>query len=217
MMARVSSDLPAAGRPNALVVATANHHVPDWAASWCAHTGHRIRIVAVVEGLDCLTILTAWAGTSTLVSIRAPSARIGPCQVVAAVRDLPDDDRVLVEPSLAAGHLGAQLILAHVVPRSFGERSVGLPAAIEHGRRVLESGVERLGIEAPELVVIPQLRRQHPHELVGEELDADLLVLGGPRPRTPAHLGLIDSSAVQHAPCPILFAPRPARWRAESD
>ena len=91
------------------------------------------------------------------------------------------------------------------MPLSFGERSVGLHAAIEHGRRVLESGVERLGIEAPELVVIPQLRRQHPHELVGEELDADLLVLGGPRPRTPARLGLIDSSAVQHAPCPILF------------
>ena len=49
MTARVSSDLPAAGRPNALVVATANHHVPDWAASWCAHTGHRIRLVAVVD------------------------------------------------------------------------------------------------------------------------------------------------------------------------
>ena len=146
-----------------------------------------------------------------------PSARTGPSQVVAAVGDLPDDDRVLVEASSAAGHLGAQLILTHVVPLSFGERSVGLDQAIEHGHRVLESGVERLGIEAPELVVIPQLRRQHPHELVGEELDADLLVLGGPRPRTPARLGLIDSSAVQHAPCPVLFAPRPAQWRAESD
>jgi nucleotide-binding universal stress UspA family protein len=51
--------------------------------------------------------------------------------------------------------------------------------------------------------------RVRPHELVGEGLDADLLVLGGPRHRIPARVGLVGCSAVQHAPCPVLLAARP--------
>ena len=63
-----------------------------------------------------------------------------------------------------------------------------------------------------------QLLRVRPHELVGEALDADLLVVGGPRTDTgrptagrrssPAVSGLVAHSALHHAPCPVLLAPR---------
>jgi nucleotide-binding universal stress UspA family protein len=52
--------------------------------------------------------------------------------------------------------------------------------------------------------------RAWPHEIVGELLDADLLVLGGPRAGTAGRVGLVAGSAVRHAPCAVLLAPRPA-------
>jgi nucleotide-binding universal stress UspA family protein len=54
------------------------------------------------------------------------------------------------------------------------------------------------------------LARVRPHELVGEELDADLLVVGGPRADVPDRLGLVARSALHHAPCAVLLIPRPA-------
>jgi nucleotide-binding universal stress UspA family protein len=44
--------------------------------------------------------------------------------------------------------------------------------------------------------------------VVGERLDADLVVLGGPRPGTDGALGLVALSALHHAPCPVLLVPR---------
>jgi nucleotide-binding universal stress UspA family protein len=204
---------PVAVRQNALVVVTANHQMPDWAHNWCG--GRRLRVLSVAEGIECLAAVAAHAGTSTLVVTGRSCARPESPSVVAAVRDLPDDDGVLVEAASVADHLAVPLVLTHVVPLSFGERSVGLDEAIEHGHRVLESAVERLSVAGPGVVVLPRLLRQHPHELVGEELSADLLVLGGPHRCVPSRLGLVASSAVQHAPCPVLLAAR-ARPRARS-
>ena len=53
------------------------------------------------------------------------------------------------------------------------------------------------------------LIRAWPHEIVGELLDADLLVLGGPRSESNGQIGLVAASALRHAPCAVLLAPRP--------
>jgi hypothetical protein len=199
---------PAAIRQNPLLVVTANHPVPDWADDWCRRTGRRLRVVLIAEGVERLAAVAANAGNSMIVPTGDPGAGPAAPGVVAAVRDLPDDDAVLVEAASAAAHLALPLIVAHVVPLSFGERSVGLDEAIEHGHRILETAAERLTVERPGLVVRPRLLRHHPHELVGEELNAGLLVMGGPRRCVPARLGLVASSAVLHAPCPVLLAAR---------
>jgi nucleotide-binding universal stress UspA family protein len=55
------------------------------------------------------------------------------------------------------------------------------------------------------------LVRAWPHEILGERLDADLLVLGGPRAGSNDRVGLVGlvaASAVRHAPCAVLLAPR---------
>jgi nucleotide-binding universal stress UspA family protein len=154
-------------------------------------------------------VIATHAGESVLVP--APDepipSKLGP--VVAAVRDLPDDDAVLGEAASAARELGVPLTLTHMVPVSFAERSVRLDDAVRHGRWVLGRGVERLTAWAPDVTVLPTLLRRWPHELVGEDLDAERLVLGGPRPGFPGRVGLVASTAVQHAHCPVLLAPRP--------
>jgi nucleotide-binding universal stress UspA family protein len=48
------------------------------------------------------------------------------------------------------------------------------------------------------------LVRAWPHEILGERLDADLLVLGGQRAGSNDRVGLVGlvaASAVRHAPC----------------
>lgn len=213
--AMTSVTRPAAVRQNALLVVTATPQVPTWATDWCDHLERRLRVLSVAAGVERLAAVAAHAGTSMLVLTGSPCPASASPRVVAAVRDLPDDDGVLVEAASVADHLAVPLMLAHVVPLSFGERSVGLDEAIEHGHRVLESAIERVAVGWPRVLVLPRLLRQHPHELVGEELTADLLVLGGPRRRVPPRLGLVASSALQHAPCPVLLANR-ARPRPRS-
>jgi nucleotide-binding universal stress UspA family protein len=161
----------------------------------------RIGAVAAMAGRSVLVQRTDPAG---------PARRNGRPRVVAAVRDLGTDHAVLVEAAEAATELDASLVLAHGVPLSFGERSVGLADALDRGRRLLSEAADRVTSAYPGCTVTTRLLRQRPHELVGEELDADLLVLGGSRQRIPARLGLVASSALQHAPCPVLLAPRPA-------
>jgi hypothetical protein len=76
----------------------------------------------------------------------------------------------------------------HAVPRSFGQRSVDLDKAVAHGCACSTppSAGHRPGrAAAAELTPSTQLLRVRPHELVGEELDADLLVVVGPRHRAP--------------------------------
>jgi nucleotide-binding universal stress UspA family protein len=105
----------------------------------------------------------------------------------------------------------------HAVPCSFGERSVDLAGAVAHGRRLLDAAAAHAEALRAGLVPNTQLLRVRPHELVGEALDADLLVVGGPRtgPRTdhpgsvqPGGLSLVAHSALHHAPCPVLLTPR---------
>jgi len=106
----------------------------------------------------------------------------------------------------------------HAVPCSFGERSVDLAGAVDHGRRLLDAAATHADALRGGLALRTQLLRVRPHELVGEALDADLLVIGGPRTvhlRTerrssvqPGGLGLVAHSALHHAPCPVLLTPR---------
>jgi nucleotide-binding universal stress UspA family protein len=91
---------------------------------------------------------------------------------------------------------------------SFAERSIGLAAALEHARRLLDAAARRLATESPDVRVMTRLCRAHPHELVGEDLDTGLLVVGGPRRGGVDDLGLVARSALHHATCPVLVVPR---------
>jgi nucleotide-binding universal stress UspA family protein len=108
----------------------------------------------------------------------------------------------------AARHLDAPLVLTHGLPVSFAERSVGLRAALEHARCLLDAAAQRLVDEAPDVPFTTRLVRAHPHELVGEGADTGLLVLGGPRRHAEDELGLVARSALHHASCPVLLVPR---------
>lgn len=194
-----------------VVVVAKGPDVPGWMIESCRRSGRPVRIEpAPGSAEDRIRILGALAGRSVLIPGPQGPERSGPRRVVAAVRDLPSDATVLTEAAAAAVQLDAAVVPVHGVPLSFGERSVGLTDALAHGHRVLDAAVERLTADVPGLTVLPRLLRVRPHELVGEELEADLLVLGGPRPRIPARVGLVGCSAVQHAPCPVLLAARPA-------
>ena len=198
-------------RAEPLVVVAPEPDVPAWVAQLCRRSGRQVRLEpAAGTAEDRLLTLAALAGRSVLVAGPVDGAQGAPRRVVAAVRDLPADDAVLAEAAAAAAGSGATVVPVHAVPLSFGERSVGLPDALAHGHELLEAAVTRLTAAVPGLAVQPRLLRVRPHELVGEGLDADLLVLGGPRPRIPARVGLVGASAVQHAPCPVLLAARGA-------
>ena len=203
---------PAPPQPaEALVVLARGPDVPDWVVQACRRTGRQVRIEPVSGAAeDRLRTVAALAGHSVLVASPQDAGRAGTRRVVAAVRDLPTDAAVLAEAAAAAAGLGAAVVPVHGVPLSFGQRSVGLPDALAHGHEVLEEAVAQLGAAVPGLTVLPRLLRVRAHELMGEALGADLLVVGGPRPRIPARVGLVGASAVQHAPCPVLLAARPA-------
>jgi hypothetical protein len=213
MSQRTSALAPPAAqhRPaEAIVVMAQEPDVPAWVKRACRRSRRQVRIEpAPGSPEDRLLTVAALAGRSVLV-VGPPGDGHSPGgRVVAAVRDLPSDAAVLAEAALAATVLEAAVVPVHCVPLSFGERSVGLTDALARGHDVLDTAVAQLAADAPELRVVPRLLRMHPHELVGEGLDADLLVLGGPRHRIPARVGLVGCSAVQHAPCPVLLAPRP--------
>jgi nucleotide-binding universal stress UspA family protein len=137
----------------------------------------------------------------------APQERRAGRRFVAAVRGLPADGPVVRDAAACAARAGAALTLVHAVPHSFAERSVGLAAALAHGRRLLDAAARQAAVQEPDLPVDTTLLRMRPHELVGEALDADLLVLGGGRPHRPGP-GLVACSALHHAPCPVLLVPR---------
>lgn len=208
----------------AVVVVVDGPSAPDWVLRWCRRSGRVLRHepspaspsdpttatrrVATIAGIAAAA---ARRGDVVLVVSGADLDRTGPPRVVAAVRDIVDDAPVLDEAVMTAAHLGAELVVAHGVPTSFAERSVGLGDAVEHGHAVLDLAVEWASRAVPGLRVRPWLVRARPHELVGEGLDADLLVLGGPRSAYPGQLGLVTCSALQHAPCPVLLTPRTGR------
>ena len=191
-----------AGRPGRLVVNASV--VPPWVEEWCDRSGRTV----ATRSADAVAIASG-AGDSVLIP-RAEPPRASRPRVVAALRSLPDDACVLVDALDAAAHLNGLLVVLHGVPLSFGERSIGRAEAVDRGRDLL--GDARALVEGADTGVAVEvaLVRAWPHEIVGELLDADLLVLGGPRGGSSDRLGLVAASAVRHAPCAVLLAPRPA-------
>jgi nucleotide-binding universal stress UspA family protein len=195
---------------DALVVMADGPDAPEWVVDWCRRTGRAMRIQQAGTPEERIRDATAMVGRSVLVQRAGPVRPRCRPKVVAAVRDLDLDRTVLAEAAAAAEQLEASLLVAHTVPLSFAERSVGLADALDRGRRLLATAADLVAMAYRGRPVTTRLLRLRPHELVGEELEADLLVLGGPRRRIPARLGLVACSALQHAPCPVLLAPRPA-------
>jgi hypothetical protein len=202
--------------PELVVVARGEDRVPQWALRWCSRSGRDMRLrreaaqhVIGPHAPPRPDVVAGLAGELVLV-VRPSPDNAGAPRVVAAVRNLPDDWPVAATAAEWAAVLDARMLIVHAVPRSFAERSVGLEAAVEHGRRTLAEAATMVARIAPDISVDTRLMRVHPHEAVGECLEADLLVVGGPRLRVPAELGLVSRSALFHAPCPILFVPRVA-------
>ena len=160
------------------------------------------------RAVDALTVGCA-TGESVLIPHTEPPAERPP-QVVAALRSLPDDTVALIDALDAARHLDGTLLLLNAVPVSFGERSVGRDEAVDNGRDLLERARVHLADRGSDVPTEVAVVRSWPHEVVGERLKADLLVLGGARTGSNGRIGLVATSAVRHAPCSVLLAPRPA-------
>jgi nucleotide-binding universal stress UspA family protein len=211
-----------------LVVVGSGHEeqdAPTWAQTWARLWGWQLRwytgigpaaaAAAAAPGLRALLLRPDTPASVPHAEERRP-------HVVAALQDLPDDAAVIKDAVRCAAGCGAALTFVHAVPRSFGQRSVDLDKAVAHGIRLLDTAVRQATAQAvrlhAELIPSTQLLRVRPHELVGEELDADLLVVGGPRTEhgaterrgsvQPGGLGLVTHSALHHAPCPVLLTPR---------
>jgi nucleotide-binding universal stress UspA family protein len=192
----------AARRPNGLVVAGTT--VPTWVKLWC----DRSRRSVAARPADAVATASA-AGDSVLIPRTNPPATRR-ARVAVALRDLPDDASALVDALNAATHLSAKLTVLHGVPLSFGEHTVGLTQALRHGRDLLDQARALAAGMGTDTAVEVKLIRAWPHEIVGELLDADLLVLGGPRTGSVGRVGLVTASAIEHAPCAVLLTPRPA-------
>jgi hypothetical protein len=210
------------GGPVLAVVPDGGHRgpPPDWVLHWSHRSGVRLRHSAE-SGPGAATAAAQRDERVLLLRPTAPpvsgrGAR-GLPRVVAALRDLPADGPVLADAVACAVRLGAALVLVHAVPRSFGERSVDLAGAVSHGRRLLDTAAADVAVVAAHLAVEARLLRMLPYELVGETLDADLLVVGGTRPgEHAAGPGLVALSALHHAACPVLVTRRAERRRAPS-
>jgi nucleotide-binding universal stress UspA family protein len=177
--------------------------VPDWVTRWCARRGRAVR----ARPLDAVAAASR-VGDSVLVPQDHDLTADRP-RIVAAVTALPDDAAVLDEAVEAAQHLRGSLVVVHAVPLSFGERTIGLPEALHRGQKLLDLARALAGEDDPGVVVDTVLVRAWPHELVGGRLAADLLVIGGTRTATARAIGLVAATAVRHAPCAVVLAPRP--------
>jgi nucleotide-binding universal stress UspA family protein len=192
-------------------VAPTDPLVPEWVVRWCRRTGWDLRHH---PGTGPAAAAAAAALADRVLVLRTGGATPDDHRrhVVCAVHRLPDDAAVVADAAASAAGLGARLTVVHAVPRSFAERSVGLAAALTRGRQLLDAAVTRAAAHEPGLPVDCRLLRVRPHELVGEALHADLLVVGGARPgcsgNAAAGPGLVAHSALHHAPCPVLLAPR---------
>jgi nucleotide-binding universal stress UspA family protein len=207
---------PRFDRYDRLVVVSQAPDLPTWVREWCRRAGRKLcvhRVPTTVPGHRPspvhLIVELAALTTDPVLVVQPGPVGTGAAEVTAALHDLPDDAPVLAEAADTARHLGAPLVLTHGLPVSFAERSVGLPPALDHARRLLDAAARRLVADAPGVHVATRLVRAHPHELVGEDLDTGLLVIGGPRRGCgDDDLGLVARSALHHAPCPVLIVPR---------
>lgn len=188
-----------------VTLAPSRRAVPTWVTTWARR--NVIELVdadqPVQELFQRVALLTA-AGDHVLV-VRGEPWR-GGTRVAAAVGHLPVDEPVADAAGSCAAALDATVDLLHGVPLSFGPRSVGLDAAVSTGEEVVQAARVGLAAQHPRTPVEARLLRVHPHELVNELLDADLLVVGGAG--EDRQLGRVALSAIQHAPCPVLVVPR---------
>jgi CBS domain-containing protein len=199
-------------RAGRLVVLTEAADLPGWVHAWSHEVGWPLRAAATTPGHrsspgSLLAEVAALVADPVLVVPR-DVADVGLSEVTAAIHDLPDDAPVLAAAADVARHLDAPLIVTQGLPISFAERSVGLQAALEYAHRLLDAAAQRLVDDFPDVHVVTRLVRAHPYELVGEDADTGLLVLGGPRRQTADVLGLVARSALHHVSCPILLVPR---------
>jgi nucleotide-binding universal stress UspA family protein len=187
---------PIESRPGLVVEGDA---LPEWVLRWCGRSGRTVH-----------TSTAPGAGDSVIVLRETAFAE--PPRIAVALRRLPDDAAVLADAFDAAVHLDGSLTLIHGVPLSFGERSVGLSDALLRGEEVLLEARALLETAGADVAVDTRLVRAWPHELVGEQLDADLLAVGGPHAAVD-DVGLVAATAVRHAPCPVLVVARPTAGR----
>jgi nucleotide-binding universal stress UspA family protein len=206
---------PRPRRVDGLVVVSDTPDLPGWVRDWSRRAGRQLRIhQAQVRAPGhgptppgLLAAISAWATDPVLV-VPAESADTLLRQVTAALHDLPDDEPVLAAAADTARRVGGPLVLTHALPVSFAEHSVGLRSALAHAHHVLDASARRLAAENPDLTVEARLLRAHPHELVGENLETGLLVIGGPRRGVTDDLGLVARAALNLATCPVLIVPR---------
>ncbi|GJF02420.1 universal stress protein [Pseudonocardia sp. D17] len=191
-----------------VVIAREPDTVPSWVRSWTRHLGTVLHTTAA-NGTAAAVSAAGRALEGLVLILRATSCAGGaetPQLVVAAVQDDAWDRPVVDTAASVADLCHARLRVLHAVPRAFGERSVGLAEAVDRGRQLVGAAVARSGITAT-----GQLVRAWPHEVLDETLEADLLVVGGPRPGSAAELGPTARAALFHAPCPVLVVPRAGR------
>src|SRR4051795_11516805 len=142
---------PQARRTTVLVVVGPAPGVPDWAARWAGRSGWTLQRRARGGprgggGWGGPRRRRAGGGPGEAPAAGAPGARAlllrpdspvdRPAErrphVVAALETLPDDDAVVADAVACAVAVGGALTFVHAVPRSFGERSVGLDGAVAH-------------------------------------------------------------------------------------
>jgi nucleotide-binding universal stress UspA family protein len=185
-----------------------DRRTPDWVQQWTHRAGWDVQWHPATGPLGAGA---AARMDGRVLLLRAPeqhaATRTRPPRVVAALQGLPDDGPVVADAAACAARAGVALTLVHAVPRSFAERSVGLEGALAAGQRLLDAATDHVTVLERHVPVTCELLRMHPYELVGEALDAHLLVVGGRRPDRP-DLGLVAHSALHHAPCPVLIVPR---------
>lgn len=204
-------------RSTVVVIGPSESTVPDWVRPWCAWTQREMVLLPTEptpargpgEELwaDATSEVASLARRSAAVLVNRPAPpATAQRRVVAAVKDMPSDAGVLDDAVSCAEAVGGCLAIVHAVPLSFAERSVGLPMAVAHGHEVLEAAEAACaGCGVP---VSSRLLRSHPHEIVIEEAEADVLVVGYTRAGLAPGLGNVALSAIHHAACPVLVSSR---------
>jgi nucleotide-binding universal stress UspA family protein len=207
-------------RPRLVVVQQPEADIPRWAYAWRNRAGFELDAHPTMPGADPCP--GAAAGWSRVVADVAEATSAGaavlvnrPCwripekpRVVAAVQHLPEDLNVIADAAACAAALDGTVVLVHSTPVSFAERSVGLDSAVSSGLATLEDGLAFLAESPFDVPASAELLRAHPHELVNDKLEANVLVVGGSRPGQPSVLGRVTLGAVRNAPCPVVVTPR---------
>jgi hypothetical protein len=199
--------------PRALAVLTSRPEPPTWVSRWCERSGLELRThripgstppwpdLGLLQRLDRLA--------EHMVYLDRPSTAQGESLVIAAIGSLPEDEGVLDAAIQSAAQLDARLEIVHAMPVSFGERSVGLPQALEHAQALLRAATGRARDRPPRRPVGQRLVRSHAQELVGQPLHAQLLVIGRPTQLVGTGHGLVTASAVTGGTCPLLLVSAP--------